>query len=82
MLLASTGFLGYMFFQQEIPKWFFLRLLIFLAQHVFTLTMMIYRKFDENYEDPIQYLIWLVAITGVNFITFAGTEIYALIGLK
>ena len=63
--------------------WFRLRLQGFLFQHLFSTAMMVHRKLkDSYYDEPIPHMKWIVAITGVNFLAFAGIELYCLTKLS
>lgn len=81
LVLLSTGFLLYLTFSQPIPQVLKLRFFNFCGQHVFTLFMLLRRRIMclVVEEETWASLLWMIALTGGNFLAFIAMEVYCLL---
>lgn len=56
-----------------------LRCANFILEHILGIVMVIKRKFYCFDEDTCGYLLWMIGFTGINFLNFAGIELYGII---
>lgn len=82
LLFCSSGYLVFLVIQEELSTGVKVRLAAFALQHLFSLGMLVQRKYRMTSEDPRDHIKWIIAFTGINFLIFAIVEIYCLVHLK
>lgn len=82
LISTSSIYLIYLTISTQLLNGYKIRFINFIIQHIYSMIMLVKRKFMYNMEDTWEHLLWLMKFTFINFAAFFGVEIYCILHEK